>query len=66
MFTGMGFCFPRFLHSNHCAIVAVVRAGGGGAAEEVPAQAPETPAVPAARTKGHRYNGIQHTSSRVC
>jgi hypothetical protein len=30
MFMGMGFCFPWFLHSNHCAIVAVVRAGGEG------------------------------------
>jgi hypothetical protein len=30
MFTGMGFCFPHFLHSNHCAIIAVVRAGGEG------------------------------------
>ncbi len=30
MFTGMGFCFPRFLHSNHCAIVEVLRAGGRG------------------------------------
>ncbi len=26
----MGFCFPRFLHYNHCAVVAVVRAGGEG------------------------------------
>jgi hypothetical protein len=40
MFTSMGFCFPSFLHSDHCAIVAVIRAGGGGAAEEVPTQAP--------------------------
>ncbi len=30
MFTGMGFCFPRFLHSDHHAIIAVVRAGGEG------------------------------------
>jgi hypothetical protein len=30
MFTGMGFCFPCFLHSDHCIIVAVVRAGGEG------------------------------------
>jgi hypothetical protein len=30
MFTGMGFRFPHFLHSDHCAIVAVVRAGGEG------------------------------------
>jgi hypothetical protein len=30
MFMGMGFRFPRFLHSDHCAIVAVVRAGGEG------------------------------------
>ena len=30
MFTGVEFCFPRFLHSDHCAIVAVVRAGGEG------------------------------------
>ncbi len=29
MFTGMGFRFPRFHHSDHCAIIAVVRAGGG-------------------------------------
>jgi hypothetical protein len=27
-FKGMGFCFPRFLHSNHHAVVVVVRAGG--------------------------------------
>jgi hypothetical protein len=30
MFTGVGFRFPRFLHSNHRAMVAVVRAGGEG------------------------------------
>ncbi len=30
MFMGMGFHFPWFLHSDHCAIVAVVRAGGEG------------------------------------
>jgi hypothetical protein len=30
MFTSMGFHFPCFLHSNHHAIVAVVRAGGEG------------------------------------
>ncbi len=30
MLTGMGFHFPRFLHSDHCAIVVVVRAGGEG------------------------------------
>jgi hypothetical protein len=30
MFTGVGFCFSRFLHSDHPAIVAVVRAGGEG------------------------------------
>jgi hypothetical protein len=30
MFTGVGFCFPRFLHSDHRAIVAVVRARGEG------------------------------------
>jgi hypothetical protein len=30
MFTSMGFRFPWFLHSNHCAIVAVVRAGREG------------------------------------
>jgi hypothetical protein len=30
MFTSMEFCFPRFLHSDHRAIVAVVRAGGEG------------------------------------
>ena len=30
MFTGVGFCFPHFLHSNHCAIIAVIRAGGEG------------------------------------
>jgi hypothetical protein len=29
MFTSMGFCFPRFLHSDHCTIIAVVRAEGG-------------------------------------
>jgi hypothetical protein len=29
-FKGVGFHFPRFLHSNHCAVVAVVRAGGEG------------------------------------
>ncbi len=28
IFTGVGFCFLRFLHSNHCAIFAVVRVGG--------------------------------------
>jgi hypothetical protein len=32
--------------------------GGGGAAEEVPAQVPETPAVPATRTKGCGYIGV--------
>ncbi len=30
MFTSVGFCFLQFLHSNHCAIVTVVRAGGEG------------------------------------
>jgi hypothetical protein len=30
MFTGVGFCFPCFFHSDHRAIVAVVRAGGEG------------------------------------
>jgi hypothetical protein len=30
MFTGVGFCFPRFLHSDYRAIVVVVRAGGEG------------------------------------
>jgi hypothetical protein len=30
MFKGMGFRFPQFLHSDHCAIAAVVRAGGEG------------------------------------
>jgi hypothetical protein len=28
MFTGMGLCFPQFLHSNYCSIVEVVRGGG--------------------------------------
>ncbi len=51
MFTGMGFCFPQFLHFDHCTIVAVVRVGGGGLAEEVMAQAPDTSAVPAAGAK---------------
>jgi hypothetical protein len=30
MFMGMGFSFPCFLHSDHLAIIAVVRAGGEG------------------------------------
>ncbi len=30
MITGMGFRFPWILHSDHCAIVMVIRAGGGG------------------------------------
>ncbi len=30
MFKGMGFHFSRFLHSDHRAIVAVIRAGGEG------------------------------------
>jgi hypothetical protein len=30
MFTGVGFRFPRFLHSDHGATVVVVRAGGEG------------------------------------
>jgi hypothetical protein len=30
MFKGMGFCFPQFLHSDHRAIVVVIRAGGEG------------------------------------
>jgi hypothetical protein len=29
-FKGVGFRFPRFLHSNHHAVVAVVRVGGEG------------------------------------
>jgi hypothetical protein len=29
-FRGMGFRFLRFLHSDHCAVVVVVRAGGEG------------------------------------
>jgi hypothetical protein len=29
-FKGVGFRFPRFLHSNHCAVVAVVSAGEEG------------------------------------
>jgi hypothetical protein len=28
--TGMGFCFPQFLRSDHHAIVTVLRAGGEG------------------------------------
>jgi hypothetical protein len=28
LFTGMGFCFPQFLHSDHCARAPVVRGGG--------------------------------------
>jgi hypothetical protein len=55
MFTGMGFCFPWFLHSDHRTIVAVVRRGGG-LAGEVPGQAPETPAVLAAGNKGRGHN----------
>jgi hypothetical protein len=30
MFMGMGFRFPCFLHSDHCAIIAVVKVGGEG------------------------------------
>ncbi len=30
MFTGIGFRFPLFLHSDHCAIVVVIRAEGEG------------------------------------
>jgi hypothetical protein len=30
MFTSVRFHFPRFLHSDHCTIIAVVRAGGEG------------------------------------
>ncbi len=30
MFTGVGFRFPHFLHSDHRAIIVVVRAGGEG------------------------------------
>jgi hypothetical protein len=30
IFTGVGFCFLQFLHSNHCPIIVVVRAGGEG------------------------------------
>jgi hypothetical protein len=30
MFTGVGFRFPWFLNSDHCTIIAVVRAGGEG------------------------------------
>ncbi len=29
-FRGVGFCFSWFLHSDHCAIIKVVRAGRGG------------------------------------
>jgi hypothetical protein len=56
-FRGVGFCLLRFLHSNHRAVVAVVRAGGG-AAEDIPVQAPEIPAVPAAWSKGQGHGGV--------
>jgi hypothetical protein len=65
MFTGVGFCYLRFLHSDHCAIVAVVRAGGGGSSEEVPAPVPETSAIPATGANRCRHNGVRHTSSQV-
>jgi hypothetical protein len=29
-FKGVGFCFLWFLHSDHCAVIAVIRAGGEG------------------------------------
>ncbi len=29
-FKSVGFCFPRLLHSNHCAVVVVIRVGGKG------------------------------------
>ncbi len=65
IFKGVGFHFPWFLHLDHHAIVRVVRAGRGGAAEAVPAQVPEVSTVPAAGAKGCRFNGIQCIGSQV-
>ncbi len=53
-FKGVEFRFPFFINSNHRTAIAVVRAGGGGTAEDIPVQAPEIPTVPTARPKRTR------------
>jgi hypothetical protein len=57
-FKGVGFCFPLFLHSNHCAVIAVVRAGGGGRLKTYQRKRQKLPLSLPARSKGQGHCGI--------